>query len=202
MNTSLDPHFLRYGGILRERLPYDSRYRNSMGTKMAVAFANIFMSVVDPRIIETSSSKPLEWKRYNYWQCNFFTRSKKRGNWPLYLRSKQAPSQHQVQVQVLDTTTFNGERLLKESVPLHIFNLSETFQHTYFSSCHTPDVAKDFINKEALRLLKTRLLVGRGKKANFAGFSVTNSRKKGRFNANFAKIFWTNFAEKSSVKTG
>ena len=51
MNTSIDPHFLRYSCILRERLPYDSRYRNSMGTKMAVAFANIFMSVVDPRII-------------------------------------------------------------------------------------------------------------------------------------------------------
>ena len=84
--------------------------------KMAVAFANIFMSVVDPKIIETSSTKPLEWKRNNYWQCPFFMRSEKRGNWPLYLRSKHAPSQHQVQVQVLDTTTFNGERFLKESV--------------------------------------------------------------------------------------
>ena len=113
---SMDPHFLRYGGILKERLPYDSRYRNSIGTKMAVSFANIFMSVVDPKIIETSSTKPLEWKRYNHWQCPFFMRSEKRGNWPLYLRSKEAQSQHQVQVQVLDTTTFNGERFLKESV--------------------------------------------------------------------------------------
>ena len=38
-------------------------------------------------------------------------------------------------------------------------------------------MAKNVINEEALRLLKTGLLVGRGKKANFVGFSATNSRK-------------------------
>ena len=35
-----------------------------MGTKMAVVFANIFMSAVEIEIIKTSKSKPLEWKRY------------------------------------------------------------------------------------------------------------------------------------------
>ena len=34
-----------------------------MGTKMAVAFANIFMSSVETEII-SQSNKPLEWKRY------------------------------------------------------------------------------------------------------------------------------------------
>ena len=35
-----------------------------MGTKMAVAFANIFMSSVETEIISQSNTKPLEWKRY------------------------------------------------------------------------------------------------------------------------------------------
>jgi len=36
----------------------------AMGTKMAVAFANIFMSSVGTEIISQSNTKPLEWKRY------------------------------------------------------------------------------------------------------------------------------------------
>ena len=35
-----------------------------MGTKMAVAFANIFMSAVETEILNLSKTKPLEWKRY------------------------------------------------------------------------------------------------------------------------------------------
>ena len=35
-----------------------------MGAKMAVAFANIFMSAVETEIINKSSKKPPEWKRY------------------------------------------------------------------------------------------------------------------------------------------
>ena len=35
-----------------------------MGTKMAVAFANIFMSAVESKIIGKSKIKPIEWKRY------------------------------------------------------------------------------------------------------------------------------------------
>ena len=35
-----------------------------MGTEMAVAFANIFMSAVETGILSQSSAKPLEWKQY------------------------------------------------------------------------------------------------------------------------------------------
>ena len=35
-----------------------------MGTKVAVAFANIFMSAVETEIINKSKIKPLDWKRY------------------------------------------------------------------------------------------------------------------------------------------
>ena len=50
------------------------------------------------------------------------------------------------------------------------------------------------------------LLVGRGKKSNFTGFSGTNSRKKRpisrEFRENFAGIFEASFAEKQLVKNG
>ena len=36
----------------------------AMGPKMAVAFANIFMSAIETEIIRLSSNKPLVWKRY------------------------------------------------------------------------------------------------------------------------------------------
>ena len=35
-----------------------------MGTKMAVAIGNIFMSAVETEIVNLSKTKPLEWKRY------------------------------------------------------------------------------------------------------------------------------------------
>ena len=35
-----------------------------MGTKMAVAFANIFMAEVETEILNQSAFKPLVWKRY------------------------------------------------------------------------------------------------------------------------------------------
>ena len=45
-----------------------------MGTKMAVAFANIFMFEVETEILKASDIKPLQWKRYiddvfSVWGC-------------------------------------------------------------------------------------------------------------------------------------
>ena len=56
----------------------------------------------------------------------------------------------------LDTTIFKGERFYKDSIfdiRTH-FKPTETFQYTYFSSCHAPGVKKAFIKGEALRLLR------------------------------------------------
>ena len=43
---------------------YLQTHGTAMGTKMAVAFANIFMSTIETEIIRLSSNKPLVWKRY------------------------------------------------------------------------------------------------------------------------------------------
>ena len=35
-----------------------------MGTKMAVAFANIFMAKIEKEILRQSTTKPIFWKRF------------------------------------------------------------------------------------------------------------------------------------------
>ena len=47
----------------------------AMGTKMAVSFANIFMSEIETKSIQKSETKPREWKRFiddvfSLWDCD------------------------------------------------------------------------------------------------------------------------------------
>ena len=43
---------------------YLQTHGTAMGTKMAVAFANIYMAAIETKILSQSRNKPLEWKRY------------------------------------------------------------------------------------------------------------------------------------------
>ena len=43
---------------------YLQTHGTAMGTKMAVAFANIFMAEIETQILDKSANKPLVWKRY------------------------------------------------------------------------------------------------------------------------------------------
>ena len=71
-NTPIPTHSLRemLKLILQENSfhfygrDYLQTHGTAMGTKMAVAFANIFMSAVETEIINKSKTKPLRWKRY------------------------------------------------------------------------------------------------------------------------------------------
>ena len=71
-NTPIPTHSLRemLKLILQENSfhfygrDYLQTHGTAMGTKMAVAFANIFMSAVEIEIINKSKTKPLRWKRY------------------------------------------------------------------------------------------------------------------------------------------
>ena len=43
---------------------YLQTHGTAMGTKMAVAFANIFMAKIETTLIQQSETKPKEWRRY------------------------------------------------------------------------------------------------------------------------------------------
>ncbi|XP_067016780.1 uncharacterized protein [Acropora muricata] len=142
---------------------YLQTHGTAMGTKMAVAFANIFMSEVETEILKANDTKPLHWKRYiddvfSLWGCE---RDK------IQLFIKEANKHHatikftaeisEKEINFLDTTIFKGERFHNDHI-LDIrthYKSTETFQYTYFTSCHAPDVGKGFIKGEALRLLRT-----------------------------------------------
>ena len=134
-----------------------------MGTKMAVAFANIFMGKVETEILSQSTIKPLVWKRYiddifSLWDTirevlNEFI-DKANNHHPTIKFTAEISD---TETTFLDTSIYKGERFISESV-LDIrthYKATETFQYTHFSSCHPPGVRKGFIKGEALRLLRT-----------------------------------------------
>ena len=134
-----------------------------MGTKMAVAFANIFMGKVESQILNQSTQKPLDWKRYiddifSIWNLN---------KYEVTQFIEQANSHHptikftaevsDTETTFLNTKIYKGERFALQSrldIKSH-FKATETFQYTHFSSCHPPGVKKGFIKGEAFRLLWT-----------------------------------------------
>ena len=133
-----------------------------MGTKMAVAFANIYVAI-ETEIINKSPHKPLVWKRFINDIFSLWNVDKEE----IYSFIELANNHHptikftaevsETETAFLDTCIYKGERFKKESildVRTH-FKPTETFQYTYFSSCHPPGVKKGFIKGEALRLLRT-----------------------------------------------
>jgi len=95
-----------------------------MGTKMAVAFANIFMSAVETEIINKSKTKPLEWKRYiddifSLWdttkeEIDLFILETNRHHTTI----KFTANISEKDTNFLDTTVFKGKRFYEESVLL------------------------------------------------------------------------------------
>ena len=142
---------------------YLQTHGTAMGTKMAVAFANIFMGKVESQILERSAIKPLAWKRYiddvfSIWNINkdVVTQFIEQAN-SHHPTIKFTAEVSDTETTFLDTKVYKGERFAKESkldIKTH-FKATETFQYTHFSSCHPPGVKKGFIKGEALRLLRT-----------------------------------------------
>ena len=142
---------------------YLETHGTAMGTKMAVAFANIFMASIEKEIRRQSINKPLTWKRFiDDVFCLWDTNKEEIEHF-----IEQANSYHptikftaedsQLETTFLDTTVYKGERFEKESildVRTH-YKPTETFQYTNYNSCHTAGVKKGFVKGEALRLLRT-----------------------------------------------
>ena len=142
---------------------YLQTHGTAMGTKMAVAFANIFMASIEKEILRQSVYKPLTWKRFIddvfcLWDTNkeeiehFIEQAN------LYHPTiKFTAEVSQSETTFLDTTVYKGERFEKESildVRTH-YKPTETFQYTNYNSCHPAGVKKGFVKGEALRLLRT-----------------------------------------------
>ena len=116
---------------------------------MVVVFANIFMTKMSQ-----SNTAPIFWERFIDDIISI------RGNQQIgsvkYI-SYQLKYISETETTFLDTTVYKGDRFLKEFI-LDVrtsFKPTEIFQYTNFYLCHLPCVTKGFINKEALRLLRT-----------------------------------------------
>ena len=142
---------------------YLQTHGTAMGTKVAVSFANIFMSAVEREIINKSKIKPLEWKRYIDDVFSLWDTSREEIDQFISEANRHHPTIKftaeisDKETHFLDTTIFKGERFHKDSI-LDIsthFKPTEKFQYTHYTSCHAPGVKKGFIKGEALRLLRT-----------------------------------------------
>ena len=142
---------------------YLQTHGTAMGTKMAVAFANIFMSAVETEILNLSKTKPLEWKRYIDDIFSLWRTDRKEIDEFIALANRHHPSIKftaeisDKEINFLDTTVYKGERFHNQGI-LDIrthFKPTETFQYTHFSSCNPHGVRKGLIKGEALRLLRT-----------------------------------------------
>ena len=132
-----------------------------MGTKMAVAFANIFMAKIEKEILRQSSIKPIFWKRFIDDVISDTSRNAieefllKANNFHPTIKFTAEISE--TETTFLDTKVYKGVRFNKDSildVRTH-FKPTETLQYTNFYTCHQPGVTKGYIKGEALRLLRT-----------------------------------------------
>ena len=141
---------------------YLQTHGTAMGTKMAVAFANIFMAKIEKEILRQSSIKPIFWKRFIDDVISVWDTSRneieefllKANNFHPTIKFTAEISE--TETTFLDTKVYNGVRFNKDSI-LEVrthFNPTGKFQHTNFYSCHPPGITKGFIKGEALRLLR------------------------------------------------
>ena len=118
------------------RRHYLQTHGTAMGTKIAVAFANIFMAKIEKGIISKRKIKPLVWKRYIddvfcVWHTNeFVTRANHYHDTLKFTAELISASE----IAFLDTKVYKGERLNRDStldVQTH-YKQTETFQYTKF----------------------------------------------------------------------
>ena len=133
---------------------YLQTHGTAMGTKMAVAFANIFMASIEKEILRQSVNKPLTWKRFIYGVFCLWDTNKEEIEHSI----EQANSYHptikftaevsQLETTFLDTTV-RRERDSKKnrfSTCAHITNLLK-----HFSTQTTTVVTQQALKKASLK---------------------------------------------------
>ena len=128
---------------------YLKTHGTAMGTKLAVVFANIFMTKLEKEILRQSENKPLVWKRFIGDMFSLWNISS--GKIEEFIH--KANSFHYITF--LDTKVYKGNRFHKESI-LNVqtyYKPTENFQHTNFYLCHPPDATKGFIKASENKFL-------------------------------------------------
>lgn len=143
--------------------PFLQKSGTAMGTKMAVAFANLFMAEIETQILEQSKIKPLDWKRFiddiaSFWIATteevmeFIEKANK-----FHPTIKFTAEISDTKATFLDTILYKGKRFQEKGIfdiTTH-YKPTEKFQYTHFRSSHPPSVRKGFVKGEAIRLLRT-----------------------------------------------
>jgi len=111
---------------------------------MAIAFAYLFMPSIETEIISQSKTKSLEWKKYIDDIFSLWNADKKEIEDFIVLANRHHPTikftaeTSNKEANFLDTAVYKGERFCIQrilDVRMHFYP-TETFQYTYFSSCH------------------------------------------------------------------
>ena len=129
-----------------------------MGTKLAVAFANIYMASIEEEMLRLSDHKPLKWKTYvddlfSLWdmgreEIDHFIKHANSFHPTIKFTAKASQSE----IKFLETTLCKGERFAKQSI-LNLrthYKPAETFQCTYYNSCHSVlvGIKKGFVKEK------------------------------------------------------
>jgi len=134
----------------------------AMGTKMAPAYANIFMAELEEKLLENSTTDPYLWKRYiDDILCIWPGDEKDLERFIAHLNRSHPTIKFtyecsKTSVDFLDITIYKGERYRatgKLDIKPH-FKKTNKFQYLEFTSAHPRNTFKSLIKGEMTRLLR------------------------------------------------
>ena len=130
---------------------YLQTHGTAMGTKMAVAFANIFMAKIEKEILRQSSIKPIFWKRFiddviSVWD----TSNNAIEEFLLKANNFHPTIKFTAEISETETTFLDkGSTRILSLTCEHTSSLTETFQYTNFCSV-THQASQKASSKEKL----------------------------------------------------
>ena len=142
---------------------YIQKQGTAMGTKMAPAYANIFMGALESRILSETNPSPIHWKRYIDDIFLVWTDTKEsleqfiKSINNLHPRINFTAEFSTDEITFLDLCLYKGERFTKEGIldiKTHI-KPTNTQQYVHASSAHPSGTGRGIIKGELLRYLRT-----------------------------------------------
>ena len=138
---------------------YIQKQGTAMGTKMAPAYANIFMGALQSRILSETNPFPIHWKRYI--DDIFLVWTDTKESLEQFIRASMTYTKALIlltdEITFLDLCLYKGERFAKEGIldiKTHI-KPTNTQQYVHASSAHPPGTGRGIIKGELLRYLRT-----------------------------------------------